>query len=239
MREAPELTEFMLRIGVAVVLGAIIGLERQWRQRMAGLRTNTLVCVGAALFVSIATLTIEHEVSATRVAAQVVSGIGFIGAGVIFRQGPTVRGLTTAATLWCAAAVGALAGSGYLEHATIGTVAVLLANVALRPVTHKMERQPGGAEGYAQTAYRLTFSCRRDDVVALRTLLMKTADSESLKLRSLSSKDDDDTVRITAELELYGRQDDLMEQLLSRLGSEDGVSSLSWSVIDERDAEDD
>jgi putative Mg2+ transporter-C (MgtC) family protein len=122
--------EFVIRLGVAFLLGSALGLERQWRQRMAGLRTNTLVATGAALFVMLSVLT-PGDSSPTRVAAQVVSGIGFLGGGVILREGLTVRGLNTAATLWCAAAIGALAGAGFLFHASVGAVTVLVANFSL------------------------------------------------------------------------------------------------------------
>src|SRR5262245_50173167 len=94
-------------------MGVAIGLERQFRQHTAGLRTNALVCVGAALFVSLSRF-ISPDTSPTRVAAQVVSGIGFLGGGVILREGFNVRGMNTAATLWCSAAVGTLAGAGLL-----------------------------------------------------------------------------------------------------------------------------
>src|SRR6201996_6999759 len=112
-----EQTAFNL--GVATLLGACIGFERQWRQRMAGLRTNTLVAIGAASFVVFESL-FPDDGSPTRVAAQVVSGIGFLGAGIIFREGLQVSGLNTAATLWCSAAVGLLAGSGHPLHAAAG-----------------------------------------------------------------------------------------------------------------------
>src|SRR6516164_5942263 len=101
-----------LNLAVALALSAIIGFERQWRNRLAGLRTNTLVAIGAASFVIFESL-VPDESSPTRIAAQVVSGIGFLGAGLIFREGLSVRGLNTAATLWCSAAVGVLAGAGY------------------------------------------------------------------------------------------------------------------------------
>src|SRR6516165_4844399 len=100
-----------LDLGVAVSLGAAIGFERQWRNRLAGLRTNALVALGSATFVVFEAL--MPDASPTRVAAQVVSGIGFIGAGLIFREGLSVRGLNTAATLWCSAAIGVLAGAGF------------------------------------------------------------------------------------------------------------------------------
>ena len=98
-----------LTLGGAFLLGGLIGFERQWRQRLAGLRTNTLVALGAAIFVLFAGL-FPGEASPTLVAAQIVSGIGFMGAGIIFKEGLNVRGLNTAATLWCSAAIGALPG---------------------------------------------------------------------------------------------------------------------------------
>ena len=99
--------EFSLRLGCALFCGITIGVERQWRQRSAGLRTYTLVAVGSALFVMVAALT-PGESSPTRIAAQVVTGIGFLGAGVIMRSGLPVRGLNTASTIWCSSAVGTL-----------------------------------------------------------------------------------------------------------------------------------
>src|SRR5271169_6938526 len=105
-----SINQAAISLGMATLMGACIGFERQWRQRMAGLRTNTLVAIGAASFVVFESLFPDDE-SPTRVAAQVVSGIGFLGAGIIFREGLQVTGLNTAATLWCSAAVGLLAGS--------------------------------------------------------------------------------------------------------------------------------
>ena len=94
--------ELGVRIGVALALGVLIGLERQWHHRLAGLRTNALVATGSAAFVTISAL-MSEEPSPTRIAAQVASGVGFLGAGVILREGLSVRGLDTAATLWCSA----------------------------------------------------------------------------------------------------------------------------------------
>ncbi len=153
-----EWTDFVIRLGVAFLLGAVLGLERQWRQRLAGLRTNTLVATGAALFVMLSTLT-PGDSSPTRVAAQVVSGIGFLAGGVILREGATVRGLNTAATLWCAAAIGALSGAGLLLQAGIGTVAVLVANLVLRPLGYRINQQPlKGTE--LELCYRCDVICR-------------------------------------------------------------------------------
>ena len=123
--------EMLLRLSAGIGLGTVIGLERQYRARMAGLRTNALVAVGATLFVLLSAYGFRGATAdPTRVAAQIVSGIGFLGAGVILRDGLNVRGLNTAATLWCSAAVGALAGAGMFTAASAGTVLVVVVNVA-------------------------------------------------------------------------------------------------------------
>ncbi|RSN24680.1 magnesium transporter [Amycolatopsis sp. WAC 04169] len=139
--------EMLLRVGTGVGLGAVIGIERQYRARMAGLRTNALVAVGATLFVLLSAhgfggLTTSGDADPTRVAAQIVSGIGFLGAGVILRDGLNVRGLNTAATLWCSAAVGSLAGAGLYVVALAGTAVIVGVNVLLRPLGRVVDRRP-------------------------------------------------------------------------------------------------
>jgi putative Mg2+ transporter-C (MgtC) family protein len=125
--------QFAIRLGLALILGAFIGAERQWRQRMADLRTNALVAAGAAMFVMLSALAARPDDS-FRIAGQVVSGIGFLGAGVILRNGLNITGLNTAATLWCSAAIGTLAGYGMYGSAITGAVAVITANICLRPI---------------------------------------------------------------------------------------------------------
>lgn len=125
--------DFATRLALAFILGAGIGIERQWLKSRSVLKTNVLVSLGAAMFVMMAAM-IQGDSSPTRVAAQVVSGVGFLGAGVILREGASVRGINTAATLWCAAAIGSLVGSGFLLQAYCGTIAVIGANLLLRPV---------------------------------------------------------------------------------------------------------
>ncbi|WP_335951239.1 MgtC/SapB family protein [Acinetobacter beijerinckii] len=136
-----NIADTLVSLSVAFVLGALIGFERQYRQRTAGLRTNVLVAVGAAIFVDIATNLTGAE-GAVRVIAYVVSGIGFLGAGVIMRQEGNIHGLNTAATLWCSAAVGASAGSDLIIEAILATVFILAANTLLRPIVHAIDRRP-------------------------------------------------------------------------------------------------
>ncbi|MFQ3666976.1 MAG: MgtC/SapB family protein, partial [Sphingomonadaceae bacterium] len=156
---------------IAALLGAIIGLERQWRQRLAGLRTNTLVSLGSASFVAFSML-VPGEASPTRVAAQVVSGIGFLGAGIIFREGLNVRGLNTAATLWCAAAVGVLAGYGAHALAAIAAGFVLAVNIALRPVLRFINTRPR-SEPEGERAYLVTVTVRHEAEAHVRALLLQ------------------------------------------------------------------
>ena len=130
--------DFLCRISICFVLGLIIGIERQCRRRVAGMRTITLVSLGSFLFVSISFL--SNPVDISRIAAQVVSGIGFLGAGVIFRDGTNIRGLNTAATLWCSAAIGALTALGLLIEAMVGVAYILLANLFLRFISRKLLR---------------------------------------------------------------------------------------------------
>jgi putative Mg2+ transporter-C (MgtC) family protein len=139
----PTLTwlQVLFRIAAAAGLGGLVGLERELDEKAAGLRTHMLVAVGAALFTIVGAYGFsefpQSAVDPTRIAAQVVTGIGFLGAGIIFRQGFTVRGLTTAASLWLVAAVGIAAGAGYWKGAVIATVAAL---ISLRPLEWIKER---------------------------------------------------------------------------------------------------
>lgn len=135
---------------MAFVLGGIVGYERQYRQRTAGLRTNVLVAVGAALFVNMADRLDGHGGS-VRVISYVVSGIGFLGAGVIMREEGNVRGINTAATLWGSAAIGAACGAMLFFEASLGALFVLAANTLLRPLVNAMNRQPLDTEAVEAT----------------------------------------------------------------------------------------
>ena len=133
--------QVLIRLAVAAALGAAVGFERELREREAGLRTHLLVCLGSALFTIISAYGFHEFLTSggqlvradpTRIAAQIVTGIGFLGAGAIIRQGVSVRGLTTAATLWVAAGIGMAAGAGYYSGAVIATVLTLVALGPLR-----------------------------------------------------------------------------------------------------------
>ncbi|MYN28609.1 MgtC/SapB family protein [Duganella levis] len=145
-----SLLDTLVSLGAAFVLGGVIGLERQYRQRTAGLRTNVLVAVGAAMFVDMANRLQGHE-GAVHVIAYVVSGIGFLGAGAIMREDGNVRGLNTAATLWGSACVGAAAGADLILEAVLAALFVLAANTLLRPIVNQINRKPIDVESVEVT----------------------------------------------------------------------------------------
>ena len=129
-------TEFLMRVGMATLAGLIIGFERQWHHKETGLKTNMLVAIGAATFVllSIKVAEATPNIDVTRITAQVVMGVGFLGAGVIFREGPNVHGLNSAATIWCSAAIGCMAASGYFIETLICTFLVVILNTIIEPL---------------------------------------------------------------------------------------------------------
>lgn len=194
MTDPWQVLDLSFRILVAIGLGSAIGLERQWRLRTAGIRTNALVSVGAALFVIVGAIGIEgSNADPTRVAAQVVSGIGFLGAGVILRDGFDIRGLTTAATLWCAAAIGSLAGAGMEVMALIGAVSIIATNTLLRPLSrivssrktpHPLAVDPGDDEE-VPADYLLEVVTTEKSEPRVRGLVLQAVDRPEYTLRSL------------------------------------------------------
>jgi putative Mg2+ transporter-C (MgtC) family protein len=227
---------FAVRAAVALALGAAVGLERQWRQRTAGLRTNALVALGAALFELFAVLlTGQHGVDPTRIAAYVVSGIGFLGAGVILRDGVSIRGINTASTIWCSAAVGVLAGAGYLPAAAIAAALILTAHLGLRPVAQRVDRLPAAPDTEIETSYRFRAVTRAADEAHIRTLLVRELTGDDFVLHSVHSRDLDGArglVEATADLHHHGHNDLALEAAVSRLPLEPSVSSVTWTTTE-------
>lgn len=224
--------EFALRLLAALLLGAAVGSERQWRQKNAGLRTNTLVSLGSAAFVL---LSIEIGGDATgRIASYVVSGIGFLGAGVIMKDGLNVHGLNTAATIWCSAAVGALSGLGLYPQAALVAAAIIMTHLIFRPIGQRMGFIKFSKSAVAQTDYLVSIRCGIAIENHIRVLLIQMlGNEEKVLLTSLSS---DDTVEanaaaITAVIKAVGQQDSLIERIASRLTMEEKVSKISWEII--------
>jgi putative Mg2+ transporter-C (MgtC) family protein len=222
--------EIAIRLGSALLFGSLIGIERQWRQRMAGLRTNALVAIGAAGFVIFSVMLSGND-SPTRVAAQIVSGIGFLGAGVILREGLNIQGLNTAATLWCSAMVGTFAGAGELVASALGAAFVVGTNLFLRPIVRLINRQPFTA-GEVETHYAVEIRCRGQEEAHVRALLLQAAASAGLGLRRLTSENLEDSPQVTVSASLVsaGRHDAALEQVIGRMSLEPFVTAAHWQV---------
>jgi putative Mg2+ transporter-C (MgtC) family protein len=222
-----DLGIFAARIGIALVLGVVIGMERQWRQRMAGLRTNALVAVGAALFASISIL-MHATQNPTQVAAYVVSGIGFLAGAVIFKEGFSVRGLNTAATLWATAAVGTLCGSGFLAQAAVGAAGVISANVLLRPLVHRINRQP-----FEQTElsreYTLRVVCRQADESTVRSKMLELIQQTTILLQAIESRDlEPANVEVLATVVTSQRAETKVERIIGKMSADSAILAASW-----------
>jgi putative Mg2+ transporter-C (MgtC) family protein len=212
----------LLRLTLAAVLGGAIGFERELRDREAGLRTHLLVCLGSALFTIVSAygfrefLTSGDQViraDPTRIAAQIVTGIGFLGAGAIIRQGLSVRGLTTAATLWVSAAIGIAAGAGYYSGAVLGTVVTLIALWPLRIVAYRVFERLRPEE--------------RSIVVELRqgtkaTELIQALEREHARIEHFQLEEEPDRRIVTLTL------DTPSEQLLTGLADLEFVQGVEW-----------
>ncbi|MFN3938225.1 MAG: MgtC/SapB family protein [Gemmobacter sp.] len=221
-----------INLSAALACGALIGSERQIRQRMAGLRTNALVALGSASFVVFAAL-FPGDVSPTRVAAQIVSGIGFLGAGIIFRDGFNVHGLNTAATLWCSAAVGMLAGAGALGLAGLLTGLVVFVNLGLRPLVKWIKRHT--AAGLPLTrSYRLSVTCDPAQEGEMRALVLRTMALGGVHLSELEARPTEDgALDLIATATAEGPADAALEQAAARLAAEPGLRRVRWQVLED------
>lgn len=214
------------RLLLASCLGALIGAERQWRQRAAGLRTNTLVCFGAAAFVDLGSTIAPGT---TQVIAYVVSGVGFLGAGAIMKDGGSVRGLNTAATLWCSAAVGACAGAGEMLDSVFVAGMLLAINSLLRPLARYID-QRSLATFHSHTLYRVRLSCANENLVEAEFQLTRAIARRSLILREIRTDELEDTDKsiIQAVVESSTRDTAIVKALTDELRTLPWAESADW-----------
>jgi putative Mg2+ transporter-C (MgtC) family protein len=223
------ISQTVFALAVAFALGTMIVFERQWRQRSAGLRTNVLVAVGAAAFTDLGFRLLGAE-GAVRIIAYVVSGIGFLGAGVILKDGTNIRGLNTAATLWCSAAVGTFAGAGYAPEAAVLAVFVLSGNTLLRPLVNFVNRRPIHA-GETEAQYRVHAVCEHARVSDVRDLLFETLESAGYPIREIETlSETDDQVELAAVLVPTTAEPDVLEAVVASLERAPAVESATWTV---------
>ena len=223
----PALTwpEVLLRLALAAVFGAAIGVERELREREAGLRTHLLVSVGSALFTIVSAYGFREflvhggsvvRTDPSRIAAQIVTGIGFLGAGAIIRQGLSVRGLTTAATLWVVAAIGMASGAGYYSAAAITTVLVILSLWPLRVVAHRIFVR------FRPERERLVIDLERGRSPGI---VLDAVEAAGAHVESLALADEEDRRSVALDVDFPPKTRDAVLAAVSDL---EGVKAVQW-----------
>lgn len=231
------LTATFVNLLAAFLLGALIGIERQWRQRTAGLRTNTLVSVGAAIFVSLGARLYEingGSQTTIHIVAYVVSGIGFLGAGAIMKEGASISGLNTAATLWGSGAVGACAGSGLLGEAALAALFVLASNTLLRPVVNQINRSPFREE-VGEATYQVFAICSREARADVQEAMEDILEAANYPPRQIEDEaSGDDAVELAFTLYATAVQSDELDLAVEKLERLPGVQQAFWTSGEDR-----
>ena len=219
--------EVLLRLVLAGVFGGVLGLERELREREAGLRTHLLVSLGSALFTIVSAYGFREFLNSgesvvradpTRIAAQIVTGIGFLGAGAIIRQGLSIRGLTTAATLWVVAAIGMAVGAGYYSAAAITTAVALVALWPLRQLAWRMVRRYRGDTGLLLVQLPAGESPGR---------VIDAVEGVDARIESVEITHEDNRRNVQLTLEL--RREQLARELVERLADVENVLEVRWA----------
>lgn len=227
--ETFELLPFLdtvVSLGAAFILGTLIGVERQYRQRTAGLRTNVLVAVGAAAFADLAGR-VGGPTDVLRVVANVITGVGFLGAGVIMKEGLNVRGLNTAATLWCSAAVGCCTGADMLAEGLLITFIVIAGNTLLRPLASAIDRIPINARA-SEVSYEMHLTVEAPAAAGAREALIAQLEKAAYPVSAVSSSAQDGMVELVARLVSTAVNPDELDQVVERLAGQRGVTHAHW-----------
>ena len=219
-----DYTTLFIRMTLALFLSLLVGVERQWRGRAAGIRTNVLVCLGSFLFAS-APIILKSSDN-LRMAAQVISGIGFLGAGVVIKDGANIRGLNTAATLWCNAAIGVLCALGLLVEASLGTFFILIVNVVIRYITLKIDHLSNKDK---EKYYTISISLDKNKETILRTTLIQLITDSNLKINGMYTSDNGNKTEIISHVSLTGNNESGFEQIVTRFSMEPGVYYVGYS----------
>jgi putative Mg2+ transporter-C (MgtC) family protein len=220
--------EFWTRFLAAIVLGSLIGFERQVRQRAAGIHTITLIAAGAAIFTMIAPLLGISDQN--RTVAQIITGVGFLAGAVIFKEKATVRGLNTAATMWATSAVGALAGYGLFGFAALAAIGITGVNLVYQPFVDFIESR---RTKEIDTRYHLDITCNPEAEHRVRDILVDVMDRSSLRLKTIASKNvTGGAVDVDVDLSKDGRDDRSIAQLVQTLKGEPGVLGADYQTTE-------
>ena len=221
-------TEFLFQIIICFLLSLCIGVERQFRRRLVGLRTIILVSLGAFLFVRFSYAFPESDM--TRVAAQVVAGIGFLGAGAIIKDNKSVKGLTTAATLWCAAAIGILCAANLLFEAATGTLIVLFTNIVLRTINSRINALSGNGE---YNMYTFNIICEEKAEKEVLKTIKELAKKHDSLINNLETNDiENGNIKIELSIVDNSNNDSVSNDIMQHLAGRKDLTSISLNKKD-------
>jgi len=222
-----EFDEIVLRILLAFLCGCIIGTERQIHHRTAGLKTNTLVALGACAFTIFDMLNYFNFGSDLRVSAQIVSGVGFLGGGVILKDGFNIKGLTTAATLWCSAAAGMLAGGGYVWEAALISILIMLVNTILKPFVDLLN-----GVNYENDEYLIRVTCDAGHEAKVKSVVLRYLEKRKLLLKDIKitkgvlNKHDS-----SLEAVILAHKNKNIEDLSHKIAENANINSIMWEIL--------
>ena len=230
-----DFLDFFLRFGCAIFCGFLIGFERQWINRVTGIQTNVLVCAGASLFILGSYFVSYEGQSASRISAQIVSGVGFLGAGMIFRDGVTTHGINTAATVWCAAAIGVLCGMGLIPHALVIMVILVCGNIFFRKLDHLISSNRKWADLRVHKTYQIQVIAPKKDNKELRTKIIKAINIDDHEIFSVKTNiTKTDFVKISVTFKTHSLAHDKIQTLsegIEKLGETEDELIVDWSQI--------
>ena len=227
------LEDFTIRLLVAIACGALIGAERQWINRIAGIQTNMLVSTGACVFILSSFFLMYEGQAASRIAAQIVSGVGFLGAGMIFKDGFTAHGLNTAATIWCSAAIGVLAGMGFIDYAAVGTIILMVANFLFRKLDHFISKHRKKFDLRIMHNYELDILIPKEVFTEeLKKNILKTLyDTEDATIYSVKTKLNPNVVKLDVSFKTHNLSYDWIHDIVRKIESASKGIIADWSQV--------
>lgn len=229
--------EFIFRILICFGLSFVIGIERQFRNRPVGLRTSILVSIGSFLFVSFSFNVGSADLS--RIASQVVTGIGFLGAGVILKDGAKVRGLTTAATLWCVAAIGVLCAGGSLKEASFGTLIILFSNTLLRYINGIVQNYANSKKTHC--TYETILVIDEKDLAKIKNNLLEfiSSNNDIVELINFEVKDNLSDFELKLSINILKNRKTVLNDYFNKLSKNYNLKSYKLIKLNESIDDDD
>lgn len=227
---------FAIRLLIAAGLGMLIGAERQLTKHRTGILTNVIVCVGSFAFTAFSYLAKDGSSDVTRVAAQIVSGIGFLGAGVIISDGTKIKGINTAASIWASASVGILCCLDRWWFAAMVAGTIVLAHIVIHPITEfitKKQEYNKGKSDKLETFYRISIVCSEENADEIKKNIIEYfRELDDVLLRNLEMSDvDGGNVKVRAEISTKRKNNELVEHIITHVGKHEDIISTGWKHL--------